>query len=81
VTLMRLRNGPRRHYGRHFRGTAHRVFYCQTATASSVLVSPSRWRNWGWRKCWERPECRRRVASPGAVETFGGPASSARSPN
>ena len=40
--LIRLRNGPRSHCGRLFRGAARRVFYCETATASSVLISPSR---------------------------------------
>jgi hypothetical protein len=29
----------------HFPGTAHRVSCCETVTASSVLASPSRWRN------------------------------------
>ena len=54
-----------------FRGTARRVSCCETVIASSVRVSRSRWRNLGWRKCWERQGCRCSVrTSSGSLARF-----------
>jgi hypothetical protein len=54
-----LRNGPRSNCERRFPGTARRVFYCETVTASSVVISAGRSKSSAFRKCWERHERRK----------------------